>query len=210
MASSARLSQRLLLPLLLLALAAARAAQAQDAAATVTPLALGGDRLVFFGRKASAIWRASSSAPAAAAPGAAGSEGTPAPANATLALRFGRLAELSDETGEVVRRIPSLARLTPSQISTGKLFEGRTSLYLGAATPSRLLLLPSKSQRQAPRPPAPARSTLSCSRTTAPRSTWPPARRLRATTPPPPRPRPPRPPRPSTSRCSSRPKAPAP
>lgn len=111
-----------LLLLLLLAAVAARTAQAQESAAPVTPLSLGGDRLVFYGRKASAIWRASSSSSAAPAAPDAAEEGIPAPANATLALRFGRLAELSGETGEVVRRIPSLARLAPSQISTGEGF----------------------------------------------------------------------------------------
>lgn len=109
-------------PLLLALLAAScSAAQAAEALPEATPaaqsLALGGDRLVFHGRKASAIWRAAANSVVPPAPGT-----QPAANSSSLALRFGRLAELHNTTGNVVRRVSSLARVTPTQISSGALF----------------------------------------------------------------------------------------
>jgi hypothetical protein len=109
--------------LLLLLLAAATPARAQNATDAAAPLAIGGDRLVFNGRRASVTWRAAAAGADAGASLLAsatpdGGENATA-LSATLALRFGRLAEI-DAAGEVVRRVPSLARLAASEVTNGE------------------------------------------------------------------------------------------
>jgi len=129
---------------LLLLLVAAAPVRAQTNATVEAPLAIGGDRLVFNGRRASATWRAAASSLLASGP--VSSEN--ATATSTLALRFGRLAEL-DAAGEVVRRVPSLARLAASDVTNGRLWflsgtggeeERRHSDSLAAAQKNALLI----------------------------------------------------------------------
>lgn len=97
---------------LLLTLAAAPGGACAQADNATETLALGGDRLIFNGRRASATWTAAANASASG-----GNETS----TSTLALRFGRLAEL-DAAGDVVRRVPSLARLNATSVTNGESF----------------------------------------------------------------------------------------
>jgi hypothetical protein len=101
----ARLVLLLLLPLHLTALlpSLARAEETAATAPAPTPITVA-DTVTFNSGKASLLWRA-------LAPGGGGSS--------TLQFMLGRLAELTPG-GDVVRRVPSLARLTPSKISNGE------------------------------------------------------------------------------------------